>query len=138
MVVTSRETKEAAFAAIDRRLRKILEPLRSTLVATRDGPGGLTLEIPGLEGKPWGYVAAVRPGKRYVSFYLMPVYADPGLLASMTPQLRHRMQGKSCFNFTTVDERLFLELEQITHASVQPFVARAQNRASEKPPGRSR
>ena len=37
------------FAAVDRRLREILE-------------------IPGLEGKPWGYVAGTRLGKRHVSF----------------------------------------------------------------------
>jgi hypothetical protein len=76
--------------------------LRSRLAVTKDGPGGLTLEIPGLEGKPWGYVAGVRPGKRYVSFYLISVYASPELAASMSTALGGRMQGKSCFNFTAV------------------------------------
>ena len=55
------------FGTVEGRLREILEPYRGRLVATKDGPDGLTLEIPGLEGKPWGYVAGTRLGKRYVS-----------------------------------------------------------------------
>jgi hypothetical protein len=41
----------------------------------------------------------VRLGKNYVSFYLMTVYASPDLLKAMSPELKKRMQGKSCFNF---------------------------------------
>jgi hypothetical protein len=74
----------------------------------------MTIELPGYEGKPWGYVAGTRLGKRYVSYYLMSVYAQPDLLASMSPELRRRMQGKSCFNFTTIDEALLAELEALT------------------------
>ena len=40
-----------------------------------------------------------RLGNAYVSFYLMSVYACPDLLKSMSPELKKRMQGKSCFNF---------------------------------------
>jgi len=111
------------FGAVDARLREILALYRGELVATKDGPGGLVLEIPGLEGKPWGYVAAVRPGKRYVSFYLMPVYAFPELVGSMSPELKRRMQGKSCFNFTRVDESLLAELERLTAESVKRYRA---------------
>jgi len=32
----------------------------------------------------------------------------------MTDKLRARMQGKSCFNFKTLDEALFKELETVT------------------------
>ena len=110
------------FAGVDRRLREILDPYRSRLTVTKDGPGGLVLEIPGLEGKPWGYVAAVRPGKRYVSFYLMAVYASPDLVA-MSPALRRRMQGKSCFNFTTVDEALLEELAVLMSGSLDAYLA---------------
>jgi len=63
---------------------------------------------------PWGYVAGTRIGKSYVSFHLMSVYTDPELMASMSAGLRRRMQGKSCFNFTKVDEPLFAELEKVT------------------------
>lgn len=135
---TRPEPPKPDFAAVDRRLREIVAPLRSRLVATKDGPDGLTLEIPGLEGKPWGYVAGIRHGKRYVSFYLMSVYASPDLLASMSPGLRRRMQGKSCFNFTTVDEPLFAELARITQAGFEPYLAMASDVANQRRPARSR
>src|SRR6266550_2720624 len=63
----------------------------------------------------------VRLGKAYVSFYLMSVYASPDLLKSMSPELKKRMQGKSCFNFKEVDEKLFKELAQLTKAGAAKF-----------------
>ena len=63
----------------------------------------------------------VRLGKAYVSFYLMSVYACPDLLKSMSPELKKRMQGKSCFNFKEVDEKLFKELAQLTKAGAAKF-----------------
>jgi hypothetical protein len=124
------------FDAVDRRLRRILDPLRPRLTVSRDGPDGLVLEVPGLEGKPWGYFAGIRRGKRYVSYYLMSVYASPDLVASMSPELRRRMQGKSCFNFTSVDEPLFDELARITEVSLEPFVALASTAAAGRPRAR--
>jgi hypothetical protein len=126
------------FAAVDRRLRQILEPLRSRLKVTKDEPAGMAVEIPGLEGKPWGYVAGVRPGKRYVSFYLMSVYASPELMASMSPELRRRMQGKACFNFTKIDEPLFAELGHLMEAGLEPFIETARQADKERTPARSR
>lgn len=113
------------FVEVDRRLRGILEPYRATLVATKDGPDGLALEIPGLEGKPYGYVAGTRLGKRYVSLYLMPVYAFPDIDETLSPELRRRKQGKSCFNFTTVDEPLFAELATVMAAGFERYLALA-------------
>jgi len=113
------------FADVDRRLREILEPNRSRLVAAKDGPDGLALEIPGLEGKPWGYVAGIRHGKRYVSFYLMPVYGRPELLDRVSPELRRRMQGKACFNFTKVDKQLFAELARLTASGFEAYLTAA-------------
>jgi hypothetical protein len=37
----------------------------------------------------------------------------PKLRDSMSPQLKARMQGKSCFNFKATDETLFQELEKV-------------------------
>ena len=93
----------------------------------KDEPGGMTLELPGYEGQPWGFVAATRLGKRYVSFYLMGVYGQPELLDGMSPELRRRMQGKSCFNFTKVDDALFAELATLTQRSIerQPAITEA-------------
>ena len=102
------------FATVHDRLKAILRAHADGLVVTADGPTGMALELPGLEGKPSGYVGGTRVGKRYVSFYLMPVYASPELAASISPALAKRRQGKACFNFTTVDERLLAELDDLT------------------------
>ena len=56
--------------------------------------------------------AGVRLGKRYVSYYLMSVYRDPD--TPVSDDLAKRRQGKSCFNFTRVDEALFDELADLT------------------------
>ncbi len=58
--------------------------------------------------------AGVRRGKRYVSYYLFSVYLEPGQLDGLSPDLLRRMQGKSCYNFTAVDDALFEELDALT------------------------
>src|ERR1041384_5942789 len=63
----------------------------------------------------------VRLGKNYVSFYLMSVYASPELLKNISPELKKRMQGKSCFNFKEVDKKLFAELKQFAKDGAQKF-----------------
>src|SRR4029078_10654943 len=118
------------------RLRAILMAHRGDLVVTKDGPGGMAIEVPGLEGKPWGYVAGTRFGKSYVSFYLMPVYATPDLVESMSPELRKRMQGKACFNFTKVDAPLLAELDDLTASSIPAFRAKAEELAATRRQGR--
>ena len=115
----------ADLAAVDRRLRAILEPYRGRFAVAAEGPGGLALHLRGLEDEPHGYVAGVRPGKRYVSFYLMPVYGFPELAQDMSPELRRRMQGRSCFNFTTVDEALMAELAALTARGLDRYEAAA-------------
>lgn len=63
----------------------------------------------------------VRLGKNYVSFYLMSVYASPDMLKNMSPELKKRMQGKSCFNFKEVDKKLFGELKALTKQGAAKF-----------------
>ncbi len=108
----------ADLAAVHHRLRGILVPYFGSLSVTRDAPDGVAVEFRGLEGKPWGYVAGTRVGRAYVSFYLMGIYAMPELTTSMSPELRRRKQGKSCFNFTKIDEPLMAELETLTRAAM--------------------
>ena len=107
----------ADFQAVEARLRRIFDPYRATLSVTKEGPGGIYLELPGYEGTPWGYVGGTRVGKAYVSYYLTGAY-DGALRASMSPELRKRMQGKTCFNFTRIDEELFDELEGLTATAI--------------------
>jgi hypothetical protein len=77
---------------------------------------------PVYRGKPMCY-GGVRLGKQYVSYYLMCVYAAPELSRNMSPELKKRMQGKSCFNFTKVDEALFAELKALTRIGAAKFDA---------------
>ena len=63
----------------------------------------------------------VRMGKNYVSFYLMSLYTSPGDAQGMSPELKKRMQGKSCFNFKVIDEKLFSELAGLTKAGAAKF-----------------
>ena len=80
-----------------------------------DQPGNLYIEILGStpKAKP-KFFGAVQTKKSYVSYHLMPVYEDPGLLEGISDQLRKKMQGKSCFNFTSDDPQLFKELDMLT------------------------
>jgi hypothetical protein len=63
----------------------------------------------------------VRLGRHYVSFYLMSVYGSPAQMKSMSPELKKRMQGKSCFNFKEVDKKLFSELKTLTKLGAAQF-----------------
>jgi len=59
------------------------------------------------------YFGSVKININYVSFHLMPVYVFPELLKNMSPALKRRMQGKSCFNFKKVNEDTFKELREL-------------------------
>ena len=122
----------AALEAVHERLKAIVRDHADGLVVTKDGPLGMALEVPGLEGKPWGYVAGTRLGRSYVSVYLMPVYASPELDASISPELRRRKQGKACFNFTKVDEALFAELDALAARGIPGFRAVAERAAADR------
>jgi hypothetical protein len=60
------------------------------------------------------FFGAVQIKKKYVSFHLMPVYVNPNLLQNLSPQLKKRMQGKSCLNFKTIEKKLITELSMLT------------------------
>lgn len=93
------------------RLAAMLREHAEGLVATRDDADQLYLET---SQDPAEFFGAVMRKKAQVAYHLMPVYRDPGLLADLGPALRKRMQGKSCFNFTRVDDDLFAELAVLT------------------------
>ena len=87
---------------------------------TVDKPGEYQLASPSLKdraGRPL-FVAAVQIKKNYVSYHLIPVYTSPVLLKDVSPGLRKRMQGKSCFNFTAIDAAQAKELSSLTRAAI--------------------
>ena len=98
---------EAEFGRLFEAFKTMLAPYAARMHVADDRPGWYGVDMaPEGERDPSTWFAGTRLGKRYVSYYLMPVYVDPGLLDDASPELRKRMQGKSCFNFTTIDESL--------------------------------
>jgi hypothetical protein len=106
---------DPAFEPVYQRLRAILEPYGQKMHVASDSEGIYGVDMaPEPERNPTTWFGGVRRGKQYVSYYLMPVYVEPALLNDISPALRKRMQGKSCFNFRSIDELLFAELEDLT------------------------
>src|ERR1700674_1323522 len=110
------------FATVFARLKAIFKPYAKKMVVVQDTPSRFYLDTRYImkNKKPLCF-GAVRLGKNYVSFYLMSVYASTDLLKAMSPELKKRMQGKSCFNFKEVDEKLFQELDKLTKAGATKF-----------------
>jgi hypothetical protein len=113
------------FADVFGRLRSLMEPYADALERTVDAVDELSLTTAHRmkNGAPLWF-GGVKVGKRYVSYHLMPVYLDPALLDGISPELRRRMQGKSCFNFAKVDEELFEELAALTQAGFEAYQAK--------------
>ena len=110
------------FKSLFTRFRALLAPYASTLTVQTDGSSKYYLNSSVLtRSKRPIMFAGVSIEKAYVSFHLMPVYTSPELLQSMSPELRKRMQGKACFNFRKVDEKLFTELESLTRTGFDKF-----------------
>ena len=111
-----------SFAEIFAALKPILTPYARRLAVKDAKPGHYYLETKTavFKGRPMMF-AAIRTGKAYVSFHLMPIYMNPKLTATISPELRKRMQGKACFNFTKVEPRHIAELKKLTEAGFEQF-----------------
>jgi hypothetical protein len=104
-------------------LRGILKPHSKRLLVQADTPKLYTLalrDVTDRVGRPM-FFGAVRKGKAYVSYHLMAFYGNPGLVKKLSPGLRKRMQGKTCFNFTTIHPDHVKELTAVTTRSVARF-----------------
>jgi hypothetical protein len=103
-------------------LKKILAPSAKRMEVAEDTDTAYMLNTHHMmPNKQPLYFGGVRRGKSYVSFHLFPVYASSDLMKGVSPELRKRMQGKSCFNFKTVDQPLFRELSELTRAGAKKF-----------------
>jgi hypothetical protein len=103
-------------------LRSVLAPYAAKLDPKKDDPSELYVDTKHMQkNKKPLFFGAVQVKKSYVSFHLMPVYMKPELLNALSPGLRSRMQGKSCFNFAEVDKPLFKELAALTKAGFASY-----------------
>lgn len=110
------------FPEVFARLKAIFQPYLKKMDVVGDGETCYLLNTRHImKNKQPLCFGGVRLGKSYVSFYLMSVYGCPDTMKNMSPELKRRMQGKSCFNFTEVDEKLFKELATLTKAGAAQF-----------------
>jgi len=86
-----------------------------TLVGRKPSP------FPQHKGHPV-QLGSVRVGKAYVSFHLMPLYMNEALSGTVSPALKKRMQGKTCFKFKAPpDAELIAELGRLTREGFKAF-----------------
>jgi hypothetical protein len=107
--------REKDFNQVFQDLKGIMQPYEKDLVLKKDESDNYYLNVH--HTREDGYQSAfggVEIKKNYVSYHLMPVYAHPELLEQVSPALKKRMQGKSCFNFTKVDAETLKELGDLT------------------------
>ena len=115
---------DAPFAEVYARLRTLMLESATGMIVAQDGVDGLVLHAPipnPTKPKLPMWFGAVQNGKAYVSYHLMPVYMNEAMQAKISPALKKRMQGKSCFNFKTCDEALFEDLRALTVAGAEAF-----------------
>ncbi len=128
MAITQKKATKAGtnadFAAAFAGLKEIFQRHADKLTVLADKPGNYTLLVKSVlyKGKPLWF-GAVQVMKNYLSFHLMPVYMNPTLQKQISPELKKRMQGKACFNFTAPDEKLFRELAELTGMGLKRFIA---------------
>jgi hypothetical protein len=111
------EEFQATFAA----LRKILRKYEPKLIVQDDTSRKYYLNTSKLQNKHPVMFAAAIVNKNYVSYHLMPVYGCPALLEGMSDSLKKRMQGKACFNFTTIEATVLEELTDLTERAFRGF-----------------
>ncbi len=115
-------TKHEEFTRVFAALKKLVRPLAKRMTVLSDAPDKFILEGGySEEHKKKIWFGGVQRGKAYVSYHLIAVYAFPDLLKDLSPKLRARMQGKSCFNFTKYDPALFREVGRLTKRSFERF-----------------
>ena len=111
------------FPIVFEQLKNILKPYARDLTVKADTADTYYLDGPYSEKwKKELFFGSAQIKKNYVSFYLMPVYMHPELLKDASPELKKRMQGKSCFNFKKVEPELFAELAELTRRCAEKFI----------------
>ena len=116
---------EGEFAAAFDGLKKVITAFAPELWVSADEPQKyyLVTKSHSWKGGPM-FFGAVIMGKAYVSYHLMALYSCPELVKMISPELKKRMQGKSCFNFKAPDGALFAELGGLTRAGLEKYRAK--------------
>lgn len=114
---------QTEFTLVFEHLKAILTPYAKAMTVKQDTDNAFYLDAPYSEKwKKELYFGSAHIKKNYVSFYFMPVYMHPDLLKGISPDLKKHMQGKSCFNFKTVEKSLFDELKTLVKQGHERFL----------------
>ena len=116
--------RSGAFHATFETLRALLKPYEPRLTVVMDKPHAYYLASNRSKTASGSAIwfGGVEIKKNYVSFHLIPVYANATLRESLSPSLRKRMQGKSCFNFTAIEPAHLKELTAVTKKGFTGFI----------------
>jgi hypothetical protein len=116
---TNRQEQAKQFDVIYARLSEMILRHKDRLSVAIEKPGEFWMAVTGAtyRGKPLVF-AGVRMGKNYVSYHLMSVYMRK---VEMSAELKKQLQGKACFNFSSVDEKLFGELDELTASGLKDY-----------------
>lgn len=93
-----------------------------TVVHDTDDHFYANCQQPDAKGKAQFFGAVKVSGRKHL-FHFMPVYDFPELLAGISPALKKRMQGKSCFNFESGDPALLAELETLVEQGASRYAS---------------
>jgi hypothetical protein len=120
-----RPADPADFAAAFEGLKRVMSAVEPELLVTTNEPHKyyLVTRARSWKGGPM-YFGAVMKGKAYVSYHLFPLYVFPEMRQMVSPSLKKRMQGKTCFNFAAPDAALFAELSDLTRAGLEKYRAK--------------
>ena len=115
------------FAAVFATLKATLETQASRLAVKTDSAKEYELvtrspsPYPQHKGQPMWF-GAVKTGKSYVSYHLMPLYMNAALSNTISARLKKHMQGKSCFNFrASPDAAVLDELRELTSMAAESW-----------------
>lgn len=109
-------------------LKNILSKYRNKMNLREDNAGSYVLVGPYSEKfKRDLWFGAVLIKKNYVCYHLVPIYMYKNLAKEIPASLKKKMQGKSCFSFTKVNEHLFKQLELLTDKAFDMFIKFGDN-----------
>lgn len=114
--------KTAGFGEVFSALKPVFAKYEKRLFVKTDKPDHYYLETKArsYQGERM-FFGALRTNKAHVSLYLMPLYTYPELIKGVPSGLKKRMQGKSCFNFTSVGREEILQLRDVVAAGFKKF-----------------
>lgn len=67
------------------------------------------------------YFGAVMVKKGFVGFYLMTIYAQPGLVQKLGPDLKKLLKGKSCFHVNKLTQELLQQIKDSIETGIECY-----------------